>query len=129
MSLAIVCPIAKMSRYEKSTEETLGQKKLNGSPNKQYVNAADDIEDTFDQGDEIANEKQFANKEYDKYTEKFYNEGFREALFALEEQAAEGTSNSNNENVLQASFDQGYASALKIALQLFSAKSALHISN
>ena len=114
-----------MSRHENSTEETCGQRKLNGSPNKQCVKAADDIEDTFDQSDEVANEKEFANKTYDKYTERFYNEGFREALFALQEQAAEGTISSNDETLLQASFDQGYASALHVALQLSTAKSAV----
>ena len=84
--------------------------KLNGSSNIQNVSVVDDIEDIFDQTVQVADEKQFADKQYDKYTGRFYNEGFREALSALQDQAEGGKVNSNDENILQKSFN--YASSI-----------------
>jgi hypothetical protein len=77
----------------------------------------------------VANQTEFANKRYDKYTARFYNEGFREALSAVQDEAdgLKTTANSNAENILQKSFDCGYASCFQVARQLSTARVALKV--
>lgn len=86
--------------------------------------STDDIEDIFygDQTDNIACDQEIANKQYDKYGTRFYNEGFREALSLLQDEAGVDAS---KENILQASFDQGYETAFVTSKQLFSAITAV----
>ena len=77
-----------------------------------------DIDDIFDQTDNVHYEKELANKQYDKYVGTFYNEGFREALSFLEDEAGAQPTNSKNEHALQISFDKGYETAFIIAKQV-----------
>ena len=69
-----------------------------------------DIENIFDQSNEIDCDKDFANKQYDKYVENFYNAGYREALSFVEDEAGADTFNSE-EHALQLAFDKGYETA------------------
>ena len=77
-----------------------------------------DIEDIFDQNDDLTTEREFSNKQYKSYSEKFYNEGFREALSDIEDEAKDQAQNVNEEKALQISFDTGYQSAFSIAKKL-----------
>lgn len=77
-----------------------------------------DIEDIFDQNDDLTTEREFSNRQYKSYSEKFYNEGFREALSDLEDEAKEEAQNVNEEKALQIAFDRGYQSAFSIAKKL-----------
>ena len=76
-----------------------------------------DIDDVFDQTDDVNHEQQFAQKQYDRYVGKFYNEGFREALSFLEDEAGAQPTNSENVHALQNSFDKGYETAFAAAKQ------------
>lgn len=77
-----------------------------------------DIEDIFDQNDDLTTEREFSNRQYKSHSEKFYNEGFREALSDLEDEAKEEAQNVNEEKSLQIAFDRGYQSAFSIAKKL-----------
>ena len=77
-----------------------------------------DIEDIFDQNDDLTTEREFSNKQYKSYSEKFYNEGFREALSDLEDEAKDEAQTVNEVKALQISFDTGYQSAFSIAKKL-----------
>ena len=78
----------------------------------------DDIDDVFDQNEDIAFNREFANRQYKAYTSKFYNEGFREALSNLEDKAGEDDSDLNDEKALQIAFDEGYQTAFSISKKL-----------
>ena len=76
-----------------------------------------DVDDIFDQTDSATFEQEFSNRQYDKYVSKFYNEGYREALSHLEDNASTKTSESEN-NVLQTAFDKGYNSTFLVSKKL-----------
>ena len=78
----------------------------------------DDIEDVFDQNEDVAFNREFANRQYKTYSSKFYNEGFREALSNLEEEAGADDSDLNDEKALQIAFDEGYQTAFSISKKL-----------
>ena len=78
----------------------------------------DDIEDVFDQNEDVAFNREFANRQYKAYTSKFYNEGFREALSNLEDKAGEDDSDFYDEKALQIAFDKGYQTAFSISKKL-----------
>ena len=78
----------------------------------------DDIEDVFDQNEDVAFNREFADRQYKTYTSKFYNEGFREALSNLEDEAGADDSELNDEKALQIAFDEGYQTAFSISKKL-----------
>ena len=94
---------------------------------KQLSTTNTDIDDIFDQTDNVHYEKELANKQYDKYVGKFYNEGFREALSFLEDDAAAQQPDSKNEHALQMSFDKGYETAFVLAKQITTLKNAANV--
>ena len=94
-----------------------GQHRPYEQDQKQLSTTNTDIDDIFDQTDNVHYEKELANKQYDKYVGKFYNEGFREALSFLEDDAAAQQPDSRNEHALQMSFDKGYETAFAAAKQ------------
>ena len=109
-----------MSTNENSKETTCAQIKLGEDSTKQLLKADYNSEDFYgDQSDNIAFDQEIANKQFDKYASKFYNEGFREALSFLEDEAGEDASNSKDDHILQTSFDQGYETVFVISKQLF----------
>jgi hypothetical protein len=94
---------------------------------KQSSTTNTDIDDIFDQTDNVHYEKELANKQYDKYVGKFYNEGFREALYFLEDEAGAQPTNSKNEHALQISFDKGYETAFILAKEVTTLRNAAKI--
>ena len=116
-----------MSTNERWNEKISGQNILSEKPCKQALNADNDIGDIFygDQSNNIACDQEITNKQYDMYSNKFYNEGFREALSVLDDKAGAGTSDSKDEHILQSSFDQGYETAFVISKQLYTVRTAI----
>jgi hypothetical protein len=109
-----------MSTDETSKEKTCDQTNLDENSTKQMLKEDNDIEDIFygDQNDNVAFDQEIANKHFDNYGTKFYNEGFREALSFLEDEAGVDSSNAKDDHILQTSFDQGYETAFVISKQL-----------
>jgi len=101
---------------------------LNDGQTQSEVHAIDqsltDIDDIFDQSVELNCDKEFANKQYDKYVESFYNAGFREALTFIEDESSADAINSE-EHALQSSFDKGYETAFTTSRKLSTLISAV----
>jgi hypothetical protein len=95
-----------MSTDETSKEKTCDQTNLDENSTKQMLKEDNDIEDIFygDQNDNVAFDQEIANKHFDNYGTKFYNEGFREALSFLEDEAGVDSSNAKVALILQMRF-------------------------
>ena len=79
-----------------------------------------DIEDTFygRQTNDLDYDQEITNRQYDQYITRFYNQGFRAAMLAFNNEERD-INNSNDIHILQKSFDQGYQTAFVISKQLF----------
>ena len=116
-----------MNNATLENKATCGIDNPSGEPVNQISATGTDIDDVFygDQTDNLLCDTEFSNKQYDRYVGKFYNEGFREALSFLEDEAGGDTSSSKDEHVLQISFDKGYESAFEISKQLSTLSNAI----
>ena len=116
-----------MSATENSSDKLCNQTTSDEDPTKPNLCLDNNIEDTFygSQKDDVDGDQEIANRHYDEYISKFYNQGFREAMLVFKNEEGEDVNYSNGIHVLQKSFDQGYQTAFVISKELSTASTAV----